>query len=1142
MKKLLLPLLFLSTLLRADDPLLFHADAAALKEWRLTKTRAEAAEVADSAGRHIRYKLSPEAKPMDSYWTITQKVSLGSIPTGYSFTAKGGHPGLLVGVRFADASGEQFQYRVTTANWQDFQTTHGQLPLGPGLTSIWGGDGNKKVDLPVTAVTLEFRKFSQELEGEMVVSDFKLFGPPPQELLQPTGDAKIALARRAAPDIHKPGFETFDRSSPLPLNRATAAFAEGPPPKAGKDIAGTFYFNYDDRHLYIAADIRDAFLSVKKDNKPYLNDGIELFFDGRNDSLLHSSGPDDYQLVINPGSPPRLTIYRNPDSAWLMAATELVSETVPGGYLLKVKIPREALKGFDPGKQAAGFELVLCDSDSSAFRRLFWSGSKDEEAPLRWGLLAFDPVAPGLLEAAVASRRERLEALKPPRETAGKAHFGAPQILANRILTPKIEKFAKVEGVVDLLAEYLNPFDFDDVNLTLDITGPDGKTTRIDGFFHEEYSELEYGLKSTGRRDWRWRFTPTLPGEYRAVTRLADAKKHTAELPEIRFTAADSERPGFLRVSSYDPHYLRFDNGSFFFARGYANHLWNDKRIDYYYKHHFNQLAWAKCNYTSVNFEALSNCGFRLGEGSKINYSMLNAARIDHTLELAERRGIYLIPCLMQTHWGMTKHWKNNPFSVENGGPCRTPEEMFTQPEVLRNVYNRHRYTVARYGYSPNILGWELYNEVEYTDKYQKDQEGVFDYLTKLARYLRGIDPNKHLISTSCATGNRVQPSPDFDFTIIHCYGRDIADLFHNRMIPNLKYPKPVVGGEIGITHPQASEGEKLDPEGVSLHNSIYISLLAGAAGTNLHWWNQYMEQVDRYEHFRYFADFTGGIEFDKEKVQPSQLTVDFPAGTAVIREQKLPAELKWPDAGRYPFHLIRDRRIWKEVGSDSFKEEIDGDTEHIAVTETIPGLIFGKARPELPGKLEIRLAARSSGTLRLRPGAVGTQGARLELHLDGKPALSAELKDHDGQNNPAADEKFDLLTLPIPRGNHTLTIINQGKDWFSIADLTLDNLDPAATNPGVRVYALTGNRTSILWVQNIRSTWYYSSVGEQPEIIRANTVDFPVRQDGKFRVRFFDTWRGTFSSPQTITSKNGLLHLTLPDFTRDIAIRVEAL
>ena len=104
--------------------------------------------------------------------------------------------------------------------------------------------------------------------------------------------------------------------------------------------------------------------------------------------------------------------------------------------------------------------------------------------------------------------------------------------------------------------------------------------------------------------------------------------------------------------------------------------------------------------------------------------------------------------------------------------------------------------------------------------------------------------------------------------------------------------------------------------------------------------------------------------------------------------------------------------------------------------------------------------------------------------------------------------------------------------------------LDPAAEqleasmveHPRLRVYALKGKRTTLLWCRDARNGWREELEQRQPpEKLRGAEVDLrPVLDAGAAAVRFYDPWRNKWSNGRL---KDGVIRL--PDFSRSLVVRI---
>ena len=84
------------------------------------------------------------------------------------------------------------------------------------------------------------------------------------------------------------------------------------------------------------------------------------------------------------------------------------------------------------------------------------------------------------------------------------------------------------------------------------------------------------------------------------------------------------------------------------------------------------------------------------------------------------------------------------------------------------------RYIVARWGYSPNIMGWELWNEFNTVKAYKTELErSLLEWTAEMARYIKSIDPNNHMTTTSlgsCDFDDALWHLPEMDWAQMHGY------------------------------------------------------------------------------------------------------------------------------------------------------------------------------------------------------------------------------------------------------------------------------------------------------------------------------------------------------------------------------------
>jgi len=427
-----------------------------------------------------------------------------------------------------------------------------------------------------------------------------------------------------------------------------------------------------------------------------------------------------------------------------------------------------------------------------------------------------------------------------------------------------VEQYDKFEMILQLDADFENPYDPDDIRMDATFISPSGSEIVVPAFY---YRDFEYTLDEAGQNmqwieafTWRVRFTPTEVGDWRftVTAQTANAEETT---PEQMFVAVDSGRPGFVRVSPTSTDYLAFDDGSFYFPVGLNMAWYSDRRMA-------NYRAWLDAFKASggntirvwlVNF----GFGFEWLDTGLGNYDgrQDRMYELDRLVEMLAERDMYMMLTLL-THpefsLEVDSQWADNPYNVANGGILELPREFATHPEAQRLWRMKLRYIVARWGYSPNIMAWEWWNEVNWTELANPDT--LIPWLRDNGDYLRELDPNDHLIthSGSPVDSTRIWSIPTLDIVQDHLYEiEDWTDTLVSLLREwQLTYDdKPFLLGEYGYVDPP-----ELDPLGIRLHNGLWTAPMSGALGTGMFWWwDSYVHEGNHYQHYTgisaFFAD-----------------------------------------------------------------------------------------------------------------------------------------------------------------------------------------------------------------------------------------------------------------------------------------------
>ncbi len=454
---------------------------------------------------------------------------------------------------------------------------------------------------------------------------------------------------------------------------------------------------------------------------------------------------------------------------------------------------------------------------------------------------------------------------------------GRPARISFRDIQPSSEKprvYETVELDIRLNGSVSNPFDENEVNVTSEIILPNGVKWNIPAFFYQDYERRVVNegesLLPSGEPFWKLRFTPILEGSHTIVLRVYSRGEPTDSRELSLEVKGYSHNPGFVRLNG---NYLVCDNGSDLFLIGQNVCWYTESRKTFDYDVWFEKMAENGMNYARI---WMAPWAFAVEWSDRAGrYDLKEAWRLDYVLRLAEKKGIYVMLCLVnhgQLRAG--ENWSGNPYNKARGGPLSSPEQFFTDPAAKDLFKKRLRYLVSRYAYSTHLLAWEFFNEVELTDNY--NPSNVADWHKEMAGYLRSIDPYKHLVTTSFGgprEGDPIWRTSGLDFTQTHMYGPDVKDLAR-AISSEIKrklatYGKPTLFGEFGADWRWFdSPLYYKDKEGVEIHEGIWASLMSGSFGTAmLWWWDVYVDPYNLYYHYNALRLFVANISFSRSRL-----------------------------------------------------------------------------------------------------------------------------------------------------------------------------------------------------------------------------------------------------------------------------------
>lgn len=428
-----------------------------------------------------------------------------------------------------------------------------------------------------------------------------------------------------------------------------------------------------------------------------------------------------------------------------------------------------------------------------------------------------------------------------------------------RVSSRNIPKWRKLEFDLATTVQADNPFDPNQIAISIRFTSPQGDGLEVPAFFYSHAS----------RSGWRTRFTPTVEGEWRAQPVLRTPFAFEGEPVTFRVSEPLPGSHGFLRVDWRNPRYLAFDDGTPFFAIGLNLAWWRDDPIGDY-RRWFDALQANGANAVRI-WMAPQSFSLEWRDTPLGDYTarMDRADYLDRVFEMAEARGIYIQLTLLdysQFSLNVYPLWHENPYNAANGGPCARPRDFATDPVARALFKQRLRYIAARWAYSTHLMAWEWWNEVNFTE--MVETELLRPWIEEMTATLRAYDPYRHLITTSYSVPGdpHIWNMPEIDVVQRHEYIGEDARWFKpveggRAFFRHMKdiAVKPVVIGEFAATF-TFERPNALTRDGIQFHNGLWAAAFNGFASTAMYWWwDTLVEPANLWSHYRGISSFLRG-------------------------------------------------------------------------------------------------------------------------------------------------------------------------------------------------------------------------------------------------------------------------------------------
>lgn len=661
------------------------------------------------------------------------------------------------------------------------------------------------------------------------------------------------------------------------------------------------------------------------------------------------------------------------------------------------------------------------------------------------------------------------------------AQISAPKTAMLMQVPHTAQSFPKIEASFLLPDFQGDPYDFEKNDVRISLRLPDGQILSLPAFYD-------------GQHNWRVRHTPTAPGEYAVVGISRSGEKLGATATPQSWSVGGASEPGFVRIDPKNPRRLSFDSGARYYPIG-MNQAWRTGGLPDI-PVLFGKMGAAGLNWSRVWMNAWDGKNLdwpRHGELGELN---LDVARYwDTIVEGAEKSGIYF-QLVTQHHGQYTRavnpNWDDNPYNVKNGGFLATPQEFFTNERARALTKRKLRYSIARYGYSPHILSWELWNEVQFSDAARdRKWDTVAAWHKEMSDFIRAQDPYRHLITTSSEAPPEVYAP--LDYYQRHAYPSNLIPVLGRPGFDGPQWPvKPEFTGEFGSDR----------PEEWMLHSGLWAGLMSATAGAAQYWdWNA-VEKENFYPHFAAASGLLKASNFAAHDAQNPLKATRVSITTPQRGALRLGASGDWEAARKSEFDI--------------------SNPADVAAFAQLPRFLQGQNHRELnPKPITLKFSTLRPGALRLRITQSAKAGANLRIGVNGNitefPIPAAE------QDNNTPRE----FSVPLNAGAQTVSLENAGQDWVVLRDITI---------PGAAMM-LDGIAKAN---SNFALAWFYSGENieaEKPQGSLSGTAIVAGLQPGRYQVTWWDTVAGKPLQVETARADADGLHLQIPSVSRDVAV-----
>jgi hypothetical protein len=601
------------------------------------------------------------------------------------------------------------------------------------------------------------------------------------------------------------------------------------------------------------------------------------------------------------------------------------------------------------------------------------------------------------------------------------------------------ERYEKAQATFTISfngGNYSNPYDSSIATVDAIITLPNASTQIVPCFYYIP-ATISGGTitEQPAQAKWMLRYAPTMTGSYTVRIRVIDANG-TVNSGNVNFACVASTRKGFVRIHPSRTQFMRFDDGSAYYPIGF-NLAWNNGSPAAFYNSYLTNMGTNKCTWmrywlTDFARQALewtNSAGYWGGFFNGLGrYTQGAAAILDTVLYMCEQQGIYMqlvlqhhgqVSTTVDPEWNANGSNPGNPYNSANGGPVpqASPGQWFTNNTAKSWQKKHYRYIVARWGYSTNILAWELFNEVEYTNGSDADVDIWHD---EMSRYLKERDINRHIVTTSCGGDNSTMSLFDnnayMDNLQYHIYAGSPIEKNVHSMSQSLAAAttKPIWCGEFGLSgsYPTVASG---DDWGDHVRKTMWIGMFSEVPA--MFWyWDTYIDTKNLYSIFRPLGTFLTGVDIVGET---GGVYKDFNFANNPVMTGTVTASPGNPNWGHTNI-------------PNPWSSTVDANGE-VAGLANLCTYLHGSWQGTRSREASFTVTFQAAGTALVNLTTSSGSGTNtLQIYVDGSLSNSWNVPNNSG----------GTYSVAVGAGTHIIRFFSSGQDWLEVNYFQFTNVN----------------------------------------------------------------------------------------------------